>query len=234
MVQFVSILVSIHHKGDWHLIGAKAKLRIQAQKYRTPLLWICYLLLAILLTWPTVRNLTTHLPGDGGDDPAIAWNLWWVKHALLNEGQNPFQTDFMFYPIGINLAFYTLTVLNAVITLPLTLNLGVVAASNLHMFFTFVVGGYGTFLLTRYVLTVLLTTDDRPPTAVGKRTATILPSADHNLVWASAAIAGGFYAFAGSKLFYVALGQFNIASNHWIPFAVLYILRSHYNRSSYL
>jgi hypothetical protein len=43
----------------------------------------------------------------------------------------------------------------------------------------------------------------------------------------AAAVAGLFYAFAGSKLFYVALGQFNIASSHWIPFAVLYILRAH-------
>jgi len=134
----------------------------------------------------------------------------------------------MFYPIGINLAFYTLTVLNAVTTLPLTLNLGVVTASNLHMLFTFVAGGYGTFLLTRYVLTLLLTADDRPPTATNKRSTSTLPLVDNNLVWASAAIAGGFYAFASSKLFYVALGQFNIASNHWVPFAILYILRAHH------
>ncbi|MBI1882265.1 MAG: hypothetical protein HYR94_29180, partial [Chloroflexi bacterium] len=125
-------------------------------------LLLAYLVLAIILTWPTITHLATHLPGDGGDDPAIAWNLWWVKYALLNAGQNPFQTDFMFYPLGINLAFYTLTVLNAATALPLTLNFGVVTASNLHMLFTFVTGGYGAFLLARYVLT---TADRRPPTA---------------------------------------------------------------------
>ena len=48
------------------------------------LVLVGYGLLAVLLTWPTVTHLATHLPGDGGDDPAIAWNLWWVKHALLN------------------------------------------------------------------------------------------------------------------------------------------------------
>lgn len=116
------------------------------------LLLLGYFLLAIILTWPTFLHLTTHLPGDGGDDPALAWNLWWVKYALLNTGQNPFQTDFMFYPLGINLAFYTLTVLNAITALPLTLNFGVVTASNLHLFFTFAAGGYGAFLLARYVL----------------------------------------------------------------------------------
>ena len=98
------------------------------QRNRTLILWASYLLITIVLTWPTAQHVTTHLPGDGGDDPAIAWNLWWVKHAMLNEGRNPFQTDFIFYPIGINLAFYTLTVLNAVTALPLVLNLGVVAA----------------------------------------------------------------------------------------------------------
>ncbi len=170
-------------------------------------LCLTYLLLAIILTWPTVTQFSTHLPGDGGDDPAIAWNLWWIKQALLTEGQNPFQTDYMFYPIGINLAFYTLTVLNGVTALPFTLNFDVVAASNLHMLFSFVVGAYGTFLLSYSVL---------------KR---VQPEADRQLLWLSAACAGGFYAFASSKLFYIALGQFNIGSTHWIPFTVLYILR---------
>ncbi len=172
-------------------------------------MWVSYILLAIILTWPTVNQITSHLPGDGGDDPAIAWNLWWVKYALLNIGQNPFASDFMFYPIGLNLAFYTLTVLNALTALPFTLTLGVVPASNLHMLFTFVAGGYGTFLLARYVLARL----KLPP---------------NSLTWLSATIAGGMYVFTSSKLFYVALGQFNIASTHWIPFAVLYLLKAHH------
>ncbi|MBE7550202.1 MAG: hypothetical protein HS126_03890 [Anaerolineales bacterium] len=198
------------------------------------LLLLGYFLLAIILTWPTFLHLTTHLPGDGGDDPALAWNLWWVKYALLNTGQNPFQTDFMFYPLGINLAFYTLTVLNAITALPLTLNFGVVTASNLHLFFTFAAGGYGAFLLARYVLA---TADRRvrslpvgPPTAVSKSRGEVSPLPPSPpaplLLWTCAPLAGLFYAFASSKLFYVALGQFNIASSHWIPFAVLYILRT--------
>jgi hypothetical protein len=188
--------------------------------------WGSYLVLAVILTWPTILQLSTHLPGDGGDDPAIAWNLWWVKYALLNTGQNPFQTDYLFYPLGVNLAFYTLTVLNAVTALPLTLNLGVVTASNLHLLFTFVVGGYGTFLLTRYVLATMGMNEDQSGRGISG------PVAGRSLVWLSAAIAGGFYAFASSKLFYVALGQFNIASNHWVPLTVLYVLRTRHNPHS--
>ncbi len=120
-----------------------------------------YLALAILLTWPTATHVSTHLPGDGGDDPAIAWNLWWVKHALLTLRTSPLHSDFLFYPIGINLAFYTLTVLNALTALPLTLNAGVVAASNLHMWFTMVVGGFGVFLLVRQLQAWVPSVPDR-------------------------------------------------------------------------
>lgn len=112
---------------------------------------LAYLGLAILLTWPTAAHLSAHLPGDGGDDPAIAWNLWQLKYSLLNHPQNPLSSDFMFYPLGINLAFYTLTTLNALTALPLLLNFGVVTASNLHLWFSFTLGGYGVFLLVRYL-----------------------------------------------------------------------------------
>jgi hypothetical protein len=195
-------------------------------------LLLIYTLLAICLTWPTAPQPATHLPGDGGDDPAIAWNLWWVKYALLNSGQNLFQTDFMFYPIGINLAFYTLTPLNAVTALPLTLNFGLVLASNLHLLFTFVVGGYGAFLLARYVLATTGWANSRGAGEQGVRgeISPLLPCPPAPLLHlTSAAIAGGIYAFASNKLFYVSLGQFNIASAHWIPFAVLYLLRTRHN-----
>lgn len=159
---------------------------------------LVYLALAVLLTWPTAAHVATHLSGDGGDDPAIAWNLWWVPHALLTLQSTPLHTDFMFYPIGINLAFYTLTTLNALTALPLTLTLGVVTASNLHIWFTMTAGGYGAFLLARQL---------------GNRAG-------------PAAFAGVVYAFASSQLFYLSLGQFNIASSHWLPYVVLFVIRA--------
>ncbi|GAB4530223.1 MAG: interleukin-like EMT inducer domain-containing protein [Anaerolineae bacterium] len=170
---------------------------------------LVYTLLAVLLTWPTVTHAATHLPGDGGDDPAIAWNLWWVKYALLDLRTNPLFSDFMFYPLGVNLAFYTLTTLNALTAMPLTLTLGVVAASNLHLGLGMVVGGYGAFLLARH----LLATSWQGVTGWSVS------------VW-PAALAGGFYAFASSQLFYISLGQFNIASSHWLPYTIIFIFKS--------
>jgi len=187
---------------------------------------LVYGLLAVLLTWPTVTHLATHLPGDGGDDRLLLEPV--VGEACsADPAPSPLFSAAMFYPIGINLAFYTLTTLNALTALPLTLTLGVVAASNLHMWFTFVAGGYGTFLLARYVLASGLSAERRR---------VLLPSSSPLLLtpdsllptpsFAAAALAGGFYAFASSQLFYVSLGQFNIASKPLVPYTILFVMKS--------
>jgi len=170
-----------------------------------------YSLLALVLTYPLALHFTTHVPGDGGDDPALAWNLWWVKYALLDLGTNPFHCNYMFHPIGINLAFYTLTVLNALLSIPLQGTLGLVAASNVVLLSSFVLGGYGTFLLVRHLLA------EKHPLSLTPSPPPFIPYAPF--------IAGLVYAFSSSKLFYASLGQFNIASSQWIPFCVLFLLK---------
>lgn len=112
-------------------------------------LWVLlgYPGLTLLFTYPLVRHFATHVPGDGRDDPSLVWNLWWVKHALVDLHVNPLTTDFLFYPIGVNLSFYTLTLLNGVVSIPLQALFGLVAASNLLLVLSFVLSGYGTYLL---------------------------------------------------------------------------------------
>ncbi len=200
-----------------HAIGWRITFHLRSVWWGYIAVLTLYMAVAVLLTWPTAVHLNTHLPGDGGDDPAIAWNLWWVKHALLTLKTSPLYSDFLFYPIGINLAFYTLTVLNALTALPLTLNVGVVAASNLHTWFTMVVGGFGVFLLVRQLQARIAVT---PAVGVASR------GVDRS--WGPAIFAGICYAFCSSQLFYLALGQFNIASSHWVPFVVLCVYRSHW------
>jgi hypothetical protein len=165
-----------------------------------------YSLLALALTYPLALHFTTHVPGDGGDDPALTWNFWWVKYALLDLGTNPFHCDYMFHPIGINLAFYTLAVLNTLISIPLQVTFGLVPASNIVLLSSFVLNGYGTFLLVRYLL------------SEGEHPSSPIPYAPF--------IAGLVYAFSSSKLFYVSLGQFCLVSSQWIPFCVLFLLKT--------
>nr|HMN27245.1 hypothetical protein [Caldilineaceae bacterium] len=164
-------------------------------------------LASLVLTWPLTRYFTSHMPGNGIDDPSLGWNLWWVKHQLVDQLTfDIFHAGWMFHPIAINLAFYTLTPLNGLLSVPLQSAFSLVIANNLLVLSSFVLGGYGTFLLVRDLLAKCGGSDGA-----------------HNML--AATIAAFVYAFAAPKLFYVALGQYNIASSQWIPFCVLYVLR---------
>ncbi len=118
----------------------------------------------------------------------------------------------MFYPIQINLGFYTLTPLNGLLSTGLQAAFTLIIASNLVLLLSFVLSGYGTFLLMRGLLRNFTPPPSYTPT----------PLHLHSVV---PFLAGLIYAFASSKLFYAGLGQFNIASSQWIPFCVLYLLR---------
>jgi hypothetical protein len=187
---------------------------------------LLYSLFGLALTWPLVTQFATHVPGDGIDDPALAWNLWWIKHSLVDQQINPFSSGWMFHPLGINLAFYTLTVLNGLLSVPLQVALGLVTASNLVLLSSFVLSGYGAFLLALQVvgggIPQRMKTSEWGEPEVSSR----ITHHSSFIISLSAFLAGLLYAFSSAKLFYAALGQFNIASSQWIPFAVLYIVRS--------
>ena len=192
-----------------------------------------YVLFALALTWPLVAHFSSHVPGNGADDPPLTWNLWWVQHALLQLGTNPFDCSYLFYPLGINLAFYTLTFLNALLSIPLQAILGLIPASNLLLLSSFVLSGYGAYLLAGD----LLSSAQHPRRMPQRRPASARhasPFAQYILVpverafqgsHLAAFLAGLLYAFASSKLSYAALGQWNIASSQWIPFYVLYLFK---------
>jgi len=176
------------------------------KKWRTHLLvLLAYALLALVLTWPLIQRLGTHVPGNGIDDPPLTWNLWWVKHALLDLGVNPFDCEYMFYPIGINLAFYTLTLLNGLLSIPLQAVFSLIVANNILLLSSFILSAYGAFLFISYLLS-----------GKSHRPSILIP----------AFIGGLLYAFASSKMAYAALGQSNIASSQWIPFYVLYLFKT--------
>jgi len=196
------------------------------------LVLIVYTVLRVILTYPLVLRFDTHVPGDGIDDPALAWNLWWVKFALVDRQMNPFDCRWMFHPIGINLAFYTLTILNGLLSIPLQVVFGLVPASNLLLLSSFILGAYGTYLLAQHALI-----------RQSRRTPKLRPENKTHEQWASnlqpptsglqlpAFLAGLIYGFSSCKLFYASLGQFNIASSQWLPFTVLYVLRAGRDRS---
>src|SRR5438105_5949431 len=75
---------------------------------RTHLLVLAgFLLLTLVFVYPIVPQMSSEIP-FGGDAWQHIWNLWWIKHALLDLRTNPYHTNLLFYPDGANLYFHTL------------------------------------------------------------------------------------------------------------------------------
>ncbi|MCL4364756.1 hypothetical protein M1590_00300 [Candidatus Marsarchaeota archaeon] len=116
--------------------------------------FICliYLAIAILLFLPEIGNVFTTVPGNNADVYQNMWNLWWAKYALLNAHTNIYSnTTILFYPLGFNLVFQTLSPISGWISIPFQF-ISLEFAYNVLFFLGFVVGGFGAFLLIEYIL----------------------------------------------------------------------------------
>ena len=94
---------------------------------------------------------TAAIPGDSFDGWQNYWNLWWLKTALVDHVANPLITDLLYYPTGVSLYFHTLNPFNGLLTLPIQLSAGLIPAYNAVVIFSWVLAGYGAFLLARWV-----------------------------------------------------------------------------------
>ncbi len=167
---------------------------------------VLYFVLALALTYPLAWNFTTHGPGHGVDDPAQTWSLWWMRYALFDLGVSPLATDYIFFPIGINLVAYTPAFFNGVLSLPLQFAFDVIPAQNSIVFFALIAGGYGAYLLARALLAPLRFTASQRTLA--------------------AMLAGAFYAFGAWHINFLTAGHFMLLSNQWIPYFALFLFRA--------
>lgn len=181
------------------------------QKYSRLLAF--YLLLALILTYPLALNLTTHIPGHDTDGPAQTWSLWWTRYAVMDLGRAPFTTDYIFYPLGLNLVAYTPVFLNGVLSIPLQYVFGVIVAQNLMVFFALVSGAFGAYLFVREVLTRDGTSSQTSPRVASQAQE------------GAAVLAGALYGFGAWHLNYVVAGHFMLMSNQWLPYYALYLMR---------
>jgi hypothetical protein len=110
-----------------------------------------YLVLACLLYWPATPFGTGHLPGCAcGDPEQQTWFLAWTSHALTH-GLNPFFTQYLNAPRGANLAIDTAMPLLGVLSTPITLLAGPIAAFNLLLKLGLAASGASMFwVLRRY------------------------------------------------------------------------------------
>ncbi len=197
------------------------------------LVLLAYLLLTLVMTWPLAANFTTAIPGDGFDGWQNYWNLWWVKVALVERGQTPFVTDLLYHPTGVDLYFHTLNPFNGLVTLPIQLASGLIVAYNSVVLISWVLGGYGVYLLARWTVErkiedSRLSTGNRSnsPANAASRSRDGVPNLQSPIFTHSAAfLAGVIFTFSPFHMAHL-LGHLQVMALQWIPFYALYLLRA--------
>src|SRR4051794_5802698 len=92
-----------------------------------------YTTLSLILTWPLIAQITTHVPGIAQwafDESTFIWNIWYLKHTLVDQLSSPLHTDLIWYPLGIDLVLYTYNFFHALIAQPLALAVNLPFGSN--------------------------------------------------------------------------------------------------------
>jgi hypothetical protein len=167
------------------------------------LLIACVLLgLTLALTWPLAARLTSSLPGDYGDPLFVSWAMGWVAGTLTEGLGSPAAVGGLwnaniFFPEPQALAFSEHFVAQSLMVWPVHRFTGnPLLGYNLAFLASFVLTGWGTFLLARALT----------GSAAG--------------AFAAAVIA----AFNEYRLVY-EVAHLHVLSVHWFPFALLALHR---------
>ena len=101
-------------------------------RLRSPSVVASYVVLGVLVYWPLLANGGSRLFGTNADSILATWFVAWVPHAAAH-GLNPFFSNAMYVPTGINLAQNTEAPLLGALTVPLSGVLGPIWQANLLM-----------------------------------------------------------------------------------------------------
>jgi len=196
-------------------------------RHRNGLVLGLFTLLALALTWPLVRTITTHVPGTDTwayDEYTFIWSMWHFQHSLLNADSAIFFSQNIFYPLGMELILYSYNLLAAILALPLGLATNWAFAANITLLFSTILSGFGAYLLALWVLGAEIR-------GRGRRDGDETPTSNNTQysisnIHLAAILAGLIYAFASNRMIYLAMGHYNIQSWQFLPFFVLYLLRT--------
>jgi hypothetical protein len=92
-------------------------------------LLICYLAAGVAATWPRATYLAGQLPYMR-DSAAYVWGFWWMARRVSHLA-NPWVTNHMAAPVGVQLGYHTLMPLPGLLLTPVTLVFGPSASYNL-------------------------------------------------------------------------------------------------------
>jgi hypothetical protein len=170
-------------------------MKLMLLKYHIQLTVILlYSVLTVIFTYPVAFS-NNFIPGLG-DVYYYIWDFWWNNTALTH-GLNPLYTTYVFYPFGASLVFSDATFFNVVLALPLQHFFGFVAAYNILWIFSFILSGFGMFILAKY-----LTRNN-----------------------SAAFISGLIFMFCPFR-FVHALGHLSLITTGWIPFYILFLIKT--------
>jgi hypothetical protein len=163
--------------------------------------FLLFSLAAVVQTWPLVLHAAGRLmdfPPQPGDIGYHLWNLWWVKHALVDVQTNPFHTNVLFYPQGENLLPGGLHLVNGVLSIPLQLTTGnLVLSWNVLALLFLVFSALGMYALSYQV----------------------------NRNHPAALVSGFIFAFTPFTLIRLQGGEWNIFTTWPIPLFGLFLVR---------
>ena len=111
---------------------------------------LLYLIIALVMFYPITLHMGSVAPGSGGNTYQNLWDIWWVKYAVLDLHTSIYYTNMLFWPLGVNLVYQTMSPLAALISAPLQA-LGVVFAYNVIFLVGFALSGAAMFLLADYL-----------------------------------------------------------------------------------
>ena len=155
--------------------------------------------LAVLITWPLVLELQTHIIGyENCTNRMHVWVLWVVKQMLMT-GEMSVNTDYIFYPNGSNMVrLYGSDLLYPVTLSPLVHSLTPAVVYNLKIMFSFFMAPFGGYLILRHV----------------------------GVSRAAAWLGGALFICMPYFLLETFNGVSELVSVEWIPFAVLFTFRT--------
>ncbi len=161
------------------------------------------LALSIYLTFSLLvfgRTLPGHFRDAyiGTDDPsALMWFLVWWPHALVHH-LDPFFTDLLWAPSGINLAWTTSIPLPSFVIWPLTASVGPIAAYNVLCLASLPLGAWTAFLFCRHICRA----------------------------WWPSLLGGYIFGFSAYMLGHQAFGQLNLTLVFLVPVGGLLVVRA--------
>lgn len=151
-----------------------------------------YIFLTTMLTFPLIMHMDKYL--NLGDPAFNTWVLAWDVHSLTSDPLNLFNTN-IFYPLTENtLAFSEHLIADMLVAFPVILiTHNPVLAYNLILFLSFVLSGFGMFILINYY-----TKDSY-----------------------SAFVGGVIFAFCAIR--FAHFDHMQLLTTQWMPFALLYL-----------